>query len=1023
MIANGTWVETDFFVFLWDDDGGSARYREELEVLEKEILRTGIAKLYFSANKLEFCLPQRTPAGNWKGARQRALPRVRVDGFLIPTYFVGHFLLNFSSERDGWLPFAWGESLHYWRQAELFALELLARGRVAPRFSVPVLLWQPVLSLADDARRFQYLADAMPPVCLAGVDELGGVNLDAKQRLLNFLIQVTDGAVRNVMHESLPDAFRRLRQKQDSMTADMSWLRSLLVLSPWTFPIQESEWSSISSKLDHWLQRAEGDLAQTSLDGKADVLDVQAMRLCLRLQEPLAEGAKWQLEFLLQARDDPSLLFTAEQVWRGDVLASGFRVERGQEILLRELGRVYRLMPELGESLKTARPSGVALDTEAAFAFLTNTSRVLAPLGIGLILPAWWTQKGRRRLSVKLKVKTSKAGAKGAAHSRFGLDQLLEFDARAVIGDEEIDLAELEYLVQQKMPLIQVRGEWMEVRPDELEQVVRFLRKGGSGASTLGSLLRTGAEKAGTNEIPNVAVTDIEWPKSMRALFGVATKGESERGVSDERELPHGLRAELRPYQQRGFEWLSTMGEMGFGVCLADDMGLGKTLQTLAVLLDRKWCQQDALPVLILCPTSLVTNWQRESARFTPDLRVMVHYGSARLQGDEFHQAARAADVVVTTYPLLVRDEVTLTAVRWGVVVLDEAQNIKNSESKQARTAYRLQAERRVALTGTPVENRLSELWSLYHFLNPGYLGTHSEFHTRFAVPIEREKDANRTSVLHSLVAPFLLRRLKTDPRIIHDLPDKIEMKQFCALTREQVSLYEATVQDMIAQIEQADGIQRRGLVLSSLTKLKQICNHPAHYLQDGSAWEGRSGKLQRLFELYEDIREAGEAVLVFTQYVEMGEILARALAETFGEMPLFLHGSVKKTARDAMVERFQAPDGPRAFILSLKAGGVGLTLTRANHVIHFDRWWNPAVENQATDRAFRIGQKKNVKVHKMICQGTLEDRIDQLIESKKELAEQVVATGETWLTEMPTGELRELFALRSDVFAEEVVL
>ncbi|HEV2656795.1 MAG TPA: DEAD/DEAH box helicase, partial [Ktedonobacteraceae bacterium] len=461
--------------------------------------------------------------------------------------------------------------------------------------------------------------------------------------------------------------------------------------------------------------------------------------------------------------------------------------------------------------------------------------------------------------------------------------------------------------------------------------------------------------------------------------------------------------------------------EFGFGACLADDMGMGKTPMLIALLLHERTKKQKALhPTLVICPMSIVGNWQREIQKFAPSLSVLVHHGVERLSDEAFAEAVKKCDVAITTYSLALRDKEQLATIDWENVVVDEAQNIKNETAKQTQAIKQLQGRYRIALTGTPVENRLSELWSIMEFLNPGYLGTGTDFRQSFAIPIERYHNAERSQTLKKLVQPFMLRRLKTDKTIIQDLPDKMEMNVFCNLTQEQASLYEAVVKEMMERIEQSDGMERRGLILSTLMKLKQVCNHPAHFLSDHSSLARRSGKLARLEEMLEEVLEGGEKALIFTQFAEMGELLQQYLEERFGCEILFLHGSTSKKQRDMMVQRFQEEQhGAPLFLLSLKAGGVGLNLTAANHVFHFDRWWNPAVENQATDRAFRIGQKKNVQVHKFVCVGTLEERIDQMIEQKKELAESIVGSGENWLTEMSTEQLKSLFSLSREAVGE----
>jgi len=427
-------------------------------------------------------------------------------------------------------------------------------------------------------------------------------------------------------------------------------------------------------------------------------------------------------------------------------------------------------------------------------------------------------------------------------------------------------------------------------------------------------------------------------------------------------------------------------------------------------------------PVLLICPTSVVTNWQLESERFTPELKTMVHQGAGRLRGDEFETAAKQADMVLTSYALARRDADDLRRIDWLGIALDEAQNIKNANTKQARVIRSLSGDFRLALTGTPVENRLSELWSIMRFLNPGFLGGQKEFRERFVLPIEKYGDEVAVGKLRGLTRPFILRRVKTDPTVITDLPDKQEVKVYCHLSEEQATLYEAVVQDALQGIsaQADDNIARKGMVLSMLMQLKQVCNHPAQYLHQVEAYNalednGRSGKLDRFHDLLEEVLAEGDRMLVFTQFTEMGDLLRTSIEERFGTPTLYLHGSVSAKKRAEMVRRFQSDDGPPVFILSLKAGGTGLNLTNANHVFHFDRWWNPAVEDQATDRAFRIGQKRNVLVHKFVCLGTLEERIDEMIEDKRALADSVVGGAGDWLTEMSTANLRELVRLRLD--------
>lgn len=544
----------------------------------------------------------------------------------------------------------------------------------------------------------------------------------------------------------------------------------------------------------------------------------------------------------------------------------------------------------------------------------------------------------------------------------------------------------------------------------------------------------------------NVTNTVIEMP-SLLPLTGVHLDGWLDKAIErlqhndlmPEIMEPSGFVGTLRPYQRRGVAWLIYLRRLGIGACLADDMGLGKTIQAIALHLSIKESREEqrqnrkgapkltaakteVYPTLLICPTSVLANWQREINRFAPNLRAIIHHGNNRLTDDAFLDTAAEQDFVITSYGTARRDIDFLENPLWQDVILDEAQNIKNPNAKQTQAVRRLRSQHRIALTGTPIENRLSELWSIFEFLNPNYLGGHDRFHKQYILPIERYNSERHVNRLRQMVQPFLLRRLKTDPTIISDLPEKNEMIVYCSLTQEQQRLYTGEVEKTLNTLDSSEGIQRRGLILGLITKLKQISNHPAHYLKQKAdtlqleELRNRSGKLSRLAEMLEEALSVGDHALIFTQFVEMGELLQSYLSNILGEEIPFLHGGTSAMQRDRMVQHFQSEDGPPVFILSLRAGGSGLNLTRANHVFHYDRWWNPAIENQATDRAFRIGQLRNVQVHKFVAAGTLEEHIHSLIESKKALAENIVGSGEDWLTEMDNNQLRKLLMLRSDI-------
>ena len=631
-----------------------------------------------------------------------------------------------------------------------------------------------------------------------------------------------------------------------------------------------------------------------------------------------------------------------------------------------------------------------------------------------MLLPDW-ARKARLGLRLTTRTSPSTAAASGR-QSQFGLQDLVSFRYDLALGDEVLTREELAELARLKVPLVRVRGQWVELDDRHLKAALKFLeRRGTSGTMTaaeaLGSVLGAQRPDGGMpGDLPLAGVDADGW-------LGDLLSGQADERL-DPMDTPDGFRGTLRPYQRRGLSWLSFLGRLGIGAVLADDMGLGKTVQLLSLLWAER-LEHEPVPyegsgsTLLICPMSLTGNWQREAERFAPGLGVHVHHGADRLTGPDLAAALHAADLVITTYQTAARDLAALSEFRWARVVCDEAQAIKNHLSQQSKAVRSLPAVSRIALTGTPVENQLSELWSIMEFANPGMLGSAKAFRDRYAVPIERHGSDEAAQELRRVTQPFVLRRLKTDKTIISDLPEKQEMRVWCNLTQEQASLYAATVSDMLQRIEGAsDDITRRGLVLATMAKLKQVCNHPAHLLRDGSRLPGRSGKLARLEELCEEIAAEGDKALLFTQYAEFGRMLQPYLAARTGCPVLFLHGGTSRKQRDALVAQFQEADEPALFLLSLKAGGTGLNLTAANHVIHVDRWWNPAVEDQATDRAFRIGQRRDVQVRKFVCVGTLEEKIDAMIEQKKALAEQIVGTGESWLTDLSAAALRDVLTL-----------
>ena len=944
-----------------------------------------------------------------------------------------------------------GPDIRFAAHATEMVVELLARGRLLPDLEFVAghwrACWRPLIE-GHDRGRIEALAWALPASFTAvrvpesnTDDSFSQPGPEPSDEVLRSLMwAMTDALARDLITPATPKASRR----GAGATVLDAWLRALGSPDDSLNECEDDECVQLAGRLAEWhaTKSAETEAVRTCFrivpppDEGEEEVDPANLPARARRRKDTSPGSEqnWRIEFSLQAVDDPSLVVSAEDVWSDgpELTAIGRHVVHPDEHLLRGLGQAARLVPALGKTLSSASPCAYTTDASGILTFLREGAPLLEEAGFGVLAPPWW-RASRTRLGLRMKARTSSKG--GTSTGTIGLDGLCDIRWEAVLGDDTLSVTELRQLARLKQPLVRVRGQWVELHHGELSAAITAVGKRGTAGDVLsaGEVLRSalGLEH-GPADLPVVEVAADGW-------LGNLLSGAEDRRL-EPTPTPDGFAGELRPYQERGLAWLSFLGELGLGACLADDMGLGKTAQLLALLVDertravlapigqrsgapgaaRRTAQRRLGPTLVLCPMSLVGNWQREAARFAPKLTVYVHHGPDRLTGKAFTKHAGKVDLVLSTYGLATRDSELLADVRWRRVVLDEAQQIKNSAARTTQSVRSIPAERRIAMTGTPVENRLSELWSIMEFLNPGILGSERRFRERFADPIERGGDDEAATRLRQVTGPFILRRLKTDRTIIADLPEKLEMKEFCPLTREQATLYQAVVDDMLARIDEAEGIERRGLVLATMMKLKQVCNHPAHFLADGSSLAGRSGKVTRLVEILGEAMAEGDRSLVFTQFTEMGGMLERHLRHRLRCDVLWLHGGVRKPARDAMVERFQSGDGPPVFLLSLKAGGTGLNLTAATQVVHFDRWWNPAVEDQATDRAYRIGQQHNVQVRKFVCGGTLEERIDAMIEAKRTLAERIVGTGEGWLTELSTDQLREVVALSADAVEED---
>ncbi|MGF1567268.1 MAG: DEAD/DEAH box helicase [Nodosilinea sp.] len=908
-----------------------------------------------------------------------------------------------------------GSDLRFWGHMARWGLNLMARGKFLPTIELTSQTlaagWQPLLDSAADQERLRYFSQTMPLLCRGYQPEDGGglscsQPLPVPQTLLvTFLTRLIDHQVRQTAQTQPQKSLEALGQELPLQP----WLRALSHPQP-TLDASPAAVARLQEALITWttpLQSLEADPASQ-------------FRLRLRLQPPATLDQPWQLGYQLQSVANPEWQLNAEQIWQhpgAELHHQGAILKSPQETLLAGLGRAARLYEPIRESLRQPRPTHCVLDAIQAYQFIKATAWQLQDNGVEIGLPPGLSQAGEEgagRLGLKVQAEVPPTQQR----QRLGLKSLLNFKWDLAIAGETLTADEFERLISQGSPLVEINGKWVELKPQDVKAARQFL----DGQKTATPLSVEDALRISTGDtqlIDKLPVVSFEASGALQTLIETLTTGNQTLAEMAE---PSGFKGKLRPYQARGVSWLAFLEQWGLGACLADDMGLGKTIQLIAFLLYLKENDWLEAPTLLVCPTSVLGNWEKEVRRFAPTLKTLVYHGDRRPKGSALAQAVAGKHLVITSYALIYRDLKPLQRLGWQCLVLDEAQNIKNPDAKQSKAARQIEAQFRIALTGTPVENRLAELWSIMDFLNPGYLGPKNFFQRRFATPIERYGDTASLRTLKALVQPFILRRLKTDRTIIQDLPEKQEMTVFCGLSTEQANLYQQTVDQALASLDEATGVQRKGQILALLTRLKQICNHPAQFLQEPSlGLKGRSGKLQRLDEMVEELITEGDRALIFTQFAEWGKLLQRHLEAHLGYKTLFLYGSTSKAQREAMVDRFQNdPAAPPLFILSLKAGGVGLNLTRANHVFHFDRWWNPAVENQATDRAFRIGQTRNVQVHKFVCTGTLEERIHDMIESKKALSEQVVSAGEGWLTELDTDQLRNLLLLDRGTIIDE---
>ena len=894
------------------------------------------------------------------------------------------------------------DDLRWWTHLQRWALSLIARGRWLPQIEAGKARWLPLLNREDDRRRLEELATGLPQVatCALAAGLTGDPSLACRRpgsgrlRVASLLEALLDGQLRAGYQPS-----------NDGLDPLLAAWQKALGKGDGSLSLSEEDSERLSIATHHWREAVAGKVAPA--------------RAYLELFTP-AEGEElWELRFGLQAEADPSLRVPASAVWAvGDrgLQMGEVAVAIPSELFLEGMGRALTVFEPIARGIDAATPEAMQLTPAEAFVLVRTAASQLRDVGVGVLLPSSLSGglASRLGLAIEAELPTKSRG--------FTLGESLDWKWEFMIGGVTLSLKDLERLSAKRSPLVQHKGAWIELRPADLKYAERFCSA--KPGLSLDDALRLTATDGDT--LMRLPVHRFEGGPRLQAVL----EQYHQQKAPDPLPAPEGFSGQLRPYQERGLGWLAFLHRFDQGACLADDMGLGKTIQLLAFLQHLKAENELKRPVLLVAPTSVLTNWKREAAGFTPELGVHEHYGPRRPSSPEaLKKALKGVDLMLTSYGLLQRDSELLESVDWQGVVIDEAQAIKTPTAKQSMAARDLArpgklSRFRIALTGTPVENRVSELWALMDFLNPKVLGDEPFFRQRYRLPIERYGDMASLRDLKARVGPFILRRLKTDKSIISDLPEKVELSEWVGLSPEQKKLYNKTVEASLDAIARAPLGQSHGQVLALLTKLKQICNHPALALKEdadaaahsATGFASRSAKVQRLEEILEEVIEAGDRALLFTQFAEWGHLLKAYLERKWRQEVPFLYGSTSKTERQAMVDRFQDdPRGPQLFLLSLKAGGVGLNLTRASHVFHIDRWWNPAVENQATDRAYRIGQQNRVMVHKFITSGSVEEKIDRMIREKSKLAAEIVGSGEEWLGGLDVGQLRDLVALEEE--------
>ncbi|MFX0070670.1 MAG: DEAD/DEAH box helicase [Candidatus Hermodarchaeota archaeon] len=922
-----------------------------------------------------------------------------------------------------------------------FIVELLNRGNFIPNLipqndNIYEGKWRLVLKTQNDSERFKAIVKSSPltahnlPIRFivkkgksAKLKEYITDGLWHPSFLFSYYLDgLGDTLIRDLLRKSNFQTFKQYYsmefQKERDIDYSLPWefkfLKSIILKEP-RYHIRRFHEKIIPKVIRNWIQITQ------SYDYKKNY------SLGFDLHYPQESKEEWPLKFIITLQDNTSIPLTdfwAKHLQKKKTTSNFSNKEEILEDILRSLGIASKLFPPIRKALENKFPNELMLTSEEVIEFLKYPKDLLIQSGFSIFLPEVFTIGGTQRLNARLIIKSKKREKVKAKSSEmpsiFNINSMIEFEWEAKIKGNTLTKKELSELIENKEPLINWRGEWILVDQQDIKDLDNMFKKGMNS----GSMSYMEALKLGLSSKIQLEDNGNKYEVIIEGDFNEIVEKIKNIDKFEKISIPKSFIGTLRHYQHSGLTWMGNMCKHNFGICLADDMGLGKTIQVIALLQHFKEYNYNgkAGSILIVCPTSVLFNWKREFERFAPELEIILHHGPDRYNNAKFlPEFIKPYRVFLTTFGTLRNDIEFLETINFSGIIIDEIQNIKNFSSKQTKAVYKLQANYKIGLSGTPIENRLMELWTLFEFLNPGLLGNRTKFQEDFVIPIERYQDKDAIEDLKRLISPFILRRLKTDKSIIKDLPEKNEMKIYVELSENQVKLYKELIDKMLINLESV--ISDKMNVLTLLVKLKQICNHPYQYLKkpipefkNGVKMKdfiSESYKLERLTEMIDEVISNGEKALIFTQFKQMGDIIFKILKKKYDFDILFFHGGVPEKKRRIFIEDFQSDsfDSPPIMILSLKAGGTGLNLTQATTVFHYDRWWNPAVEDQATDRAYRIGQKSPVNVYKFITNGTIEQKIDFLLEEKRDLADKIVtSSGESWIKDLDFEKIKELF-------------